>query len=190
MKKLFSYIFIAVILLNSYGCSGENTNAPDISEYYSGLSSFEAKAVVTAHYSDYTVDFTLMFSYDSEVGSTVAVENPTELEGISASFDGDALLVGYDGAFIETGVPDPDSVPPIASLPQLFRVWSDGVVDEQGKERISDTDYIIITHKSDSGAADITYRTWFLTDSLLPYKAKILKNGQTKIQCEFLLINA
>jgi len=175
------------LLISVAGCSSGPEAAARVSEFYSGLSAMELQAALTAEFSDYAVDFELQFSYDSQGESYVKVKKPVEIEGVRIKFDDNGTTLEYEGASLEVGAPEETVISPAAVLPELLRVWSEGIVSEQGTEKIDGTDCFRLTYRSKKNDTEILFRTWFDQSSLKPLKADIFTDGKKKISCEFLL---
>jgi outer membrane lipoprotein-sorting protein len=188
MKKVFILITAVVFAFSLFsGCSGKSDAAARVTEYYSGLSTMAVQAAVTAEYTDYAVDFELNFSYDSQGDSIVEVKKPVEIAGVKAVIEDDKTTLKYDGASLDIGIPEDTVISPAAVLPELLRVWSRGIVFEQGKENIGGTDCLLITYKSTHNETELLYRTWFDANNLKPLKADVFADGKKKISCEFLI---
>jgi outer membrane lipoprotein-sorting protein len=188
MRKVSAFALLFLLLFAVMaGCSVKTDSAERVSEYYSGLSSMTVDASVKAEYEDYAVDFELKFSYDSQGKSTVEVKKPVEIEGVKVVIGEDKTTLDYDGASLDVGVPEDTVISPAAVLPELLRVWSRGIVFEQGKEKVGGTDCLLISYQSKHNETEVLYRTWFDASNLKPLKADVFADGDKKISCEFLI---
>jgi outer membrane lipoprotein-sorting protein len=176
-----------LLIFACQGCLSRDDSALRVKEYYSGLSSMKLLAAVSADYGDYTADFELAFSFDSEGESRVEVKKPAEIEGVKVLFGENGVSLEYEGVSLELARPEDTIVSPAAVLPELFHVWSDGVVSEYGSEKVGDTDCLRIAYKSGQDENEILYLTWFNGTDLKPLKAEIFAEGKKKIDCEFLI---
>ena len=190
MKKVMPKILpvLAILFLAVSGCSAEGDGlAEHVKEYYSGLSSMDLQASVTAEFSDYAFDFELKFSYDSQGESFIEVRKPVEIEGVRVKFDSNGTYLEYDGASLQVGDTEAMPVSPAAVMPELLRVWSEGIVVEQGAEKVDGADCIRLAFSSEKNDLKLLFRTWFERSSLKPLKADIFADGKKIIDCEFLL---
>lgn len=182
------WMLLCAILIGLFGCSAEGTLGPSVSDYYSGLETYFAQTNVTAHYSDYSVDFVLDFRYDAHKGSTVTVAGPEEIAGVEAHFADSSMTASFEGAAIEFGDPSEILLSPMAILPELFRVWSDGVVIEQGFDRLDRMETIFLTHQAGTGEGELLLKTWFDRNTYQPIQSEIYQDQQLKMQCTFLIV--
>ena len=180
---LLSGIFITILT----GCSTAQNNEMRVSEYYSGLSTMNVLANVNADFEDYFVDFQLEFKYNAQGESFIGVKKPSEIEGVKVFFDDDEVILNYEGVSLEMDLSGSSVISPVGALPELLRVWRNGIVSEEGSEKIDGTDCIIITHTASQNGIDVQYSTWFDSENLKPIKAEIYENGYRKIQCAFLI---
>jgi hypothetical protein len=184
-ELLLSSIFFILMVLT--GCSSSSDNVARVSEYYSGLTTMKVLTDVRADFDDYFVDFQLEFDYNALGRSVIEVKKPSEIEGVEVVFGDDEITLNYDGVSLEMGHYSHSALSPVGAIPELLRVWQDGMVSEQGIEKIDGTECIFILHKSSANGVEVQYSTWFDNNSLKPIKAEIAVDGIRKIQCEYLI---
>lgn len=187
-KKVYFILLIALLFaIACIGCRSADETATRVADYYSGITEMTEQAVITAEFEDYTVDFELEFQYNAHEGSTVHVRKPAEIEDVRVLFDEEGVRLEYTGASLEVGIPEDIVIAPVAVLPELFRIWSSGIVYEQGSERIENTECLLMTYRSDHNETEILYRTWFDAETLKPVLAEVYRDGTRVIRAEFLI---
>lgn len=188
LKFVLCSFIILCIIVTVTGCSTPNSDSAfRVSDYYSGLTTMNVLVGMTAEFDDYSVDFELVFKYNSQGQSFIEVKKPDEIEGVRVMFQDDGIELEYEGVSLETGLSEASAVSPVGALPELLRVWIGGIVSEQGKERIDGNECLLITHTATRNGAELQYNTWFDAESLKPIKAEIYENGYRKIICDFLI---
>ncbi len=188
MRKSGLFLFavlLALFLLNA--CSEDNPDTTRVTDYYSGLTKMTVQAAVSAEYSGYAVDFELSFVLDDQGKSFVEVKKPEEIAGIKVFLNNGEKTLNFAGMTVDVGTPEETVISPVEVLPELLRVWQDGIIFEQGKEKVSGTDCVMITYKSNKGNVEVLYRTWFDAESLKPVQADIYADGNKKMSCIFLI---
>jgi outer membrane lipoprotein-sorting protein len=184
MLLLFFNIVFGLVLI---GCSDNVDNGTRVADYYSGLSTMNVLADINANFGDYFVDFQLEFKYNAQGESIIEVKKPSEIEGVKVRFVDDEIILDYEGVSLEMGPSENSAISPVGALPELLRVWRDGMVSDQGHEKVDGTDCIYISHKATRDSVEIQYCTWFDAESLKPIKAEINEDGHRKILCTYLI---
>ena len=185
-KRFNAVALLLVLFCLLSGCSGGTTEG-DISGLYEGMEHMTAKALVTADFTDYSVAFGFDYTYGGEdgVGDSLVLTAPEEICGVRVSVSGDGSKIEYDGISVEAGSPVDSGISAVLFLPELVRQWRTGVIYEQGSERLSGTDCLLVTHRTGIEAGELLYRTWFDSEELKPVCAELIFQGRRTIYCEF-----
>lgn len=123
MKKRL--LFLPMMLLLLTGCGGGQEGktgaealAVAIRGEYMAMTAYSLQAKVNADYGQRVYDFTLSVTSDGEE-TTVVIQEPEMLAGVTARIDGDEGTLEYEDLSLETGFLDGESLSPVSALPTL-----------------------------------------------------------------------
>ena len=129
--------------------------------------------------------YTLSCKWENGGESTVTVEAPDELAGITASFDGEDMSLIFDGAALAAGKIGSGELSPASCLPMLMDAVCDGYMLEKSKEEYSGADaYRVTFDTTGTDGQKIDYTVWF-GDGDTPLAAEISEEGNMIFKGEF-----
>lgn len=141
----------------------------------------EMTIALTADYGSRVYDYTVSYTGSGDIG-TLEILQPESIAGLQAELrEGSAYLV-YDGTEFETGAILPDGLAPIDALPMLITQWQTGYVTDAVSERYKGQDTVALTT---AVTDDVSLRTWFDEETLLPVHAEVSYNNSVVLFCDF-----
>lgn len=133
MKKRL--LFLPMMLLLLTGCGGGQEGktgaealAVAIRGEYMAMTAYSLQAKVNADYGQRVYDFTLSVTSDGEE-TTVVIQEPEMLAGVTARIDGDEGTLEYEDLSLETGFLDGESLSPVSALPTLVEAARTQYID-------------------------------------------------------------
>lgn len=133
MKKRL--LFLPMMLLLLTGCGGGQEGktgaealAVAIRGEYMAMTAYSLQAKVNADYGQRVYDFTLSVTSDGEE-TTVVIQEPEMLAGVTARMDGDEGTLEYEDLSLETGFLDGESLSPVSALPTLVEAARTQYID-------------------------------------------------------------
>ena len=164
MKKLTALLLLTLLLT---GCGEKTASTESIQQQYEQIAAAHMEAEVTLHLAEENETFVLACDY-APGRSTVTIQQPEDLRGISATVEGDDLTVSYEGMILPAGTLD--RVCPANVLAFLPKMLSDGYLTEYGAEQMEGVDCCRMTLDKDG----VYCTVWLDTASLIPRFAEIL----------------
>ena len=186
MKKRL--LFLPMMLLLLTGCGGGQEGktgaealAVAIRGEYMAMTAYSLQAKVNADYGQRVYDFTLSVTSDGEE-TTVVIQEPEMLAGVTARMDGDEGTLEYEDLSLETGFLDGESLSPVSALPTLVEAARTQYID-----RCTLADGVLEVHcadpEQDSGTGqEVTLYFDAQTHALTG--GEISQDGRRVITCE------
>ena len=189
MRKVISLCVLMMILLPLSGCLGgdegqENLDlALTLRGEYLAMENFSAQAELTADYGQRVYEFGLS-AVGSDEETVLTVTAPEPVAGITARLKSGKSFLEYDELSIETGRLTQDGLSPVSAIPALLEAVRSGYItacgtDDSGAFRV------------DYGAPDTPpgtgteYVLWFDSQSHVPLRGEVSKDGVRCIECTF-----
>lgn len=184
MKIRILLFFLPVLLMFS-SCSGDFSEAEELTRRFSSVSSMDARVRITADFPSREAVYIIDYSYKKDGDDALTIRAPEDVAGVGAVISKGTARLTFDGAILETGKFSETEISPLSAVPTLISVWCGGNITEAECTKLSgkDTAFVITRISSDEG--DTEYRTWFLRDNGAPLRSEIFLNGERIIQCEF-----
>ena len=136
---------------------------------------------VSAHYGDKVFEFKLKYTED-ENERAVEITEPEELSGIRAVYKEDGFELCFDGASITTGELTGVGLSPCEVVGCLVDQWKNGYVISLASEVYDGVETVSAeTHITDT----VSQKTWFDSETLLPVRSEMYREGTAVIFCEF-----
>lgn len=173
MKKIVPLLLLLVLFLS--GCGEKSTSMEGIQRQYEKIGTAHMEAEITLHLSEENRTFVLACDYMADDKTTVTIQEPEELQGITATVDGKDLTVSYDDMILPAGTLD--NVCPANVLPCLLQMISDGYVTEYGQEQVNGVDCYRLTLEEDG----LYCTVWLDTESLIPRFAEVMGEDGTVV---------
>lgn len=186
MKK--QLLFLPMMLLLLTGCGGGQEGktgaealAVAIRGEYMAMTAYSLQAKVNADYGQRVYDFTLSVTSDGEE-TTVVIQEPEMLAGVTARMDGDEGTLEYEDLSLETGFLDGESLSPVSALPTLVEAARTQYID-----RCTLADGVLEVHCADPEEDAGTGREvtlWFDAQTHALTGGEISQDGRRVITCE------
>lgn len=186
MKKRL--LFLPMMLLLLTGCGGGQEGktgaealAVAIRGEYMAMTGYSLQAQVNADYGQRVYDFTLSVTSDGEE-TTVVIQEPEMLAGVTARMDGDEGTLEYEDLSLETGFLDGESLSPVSALPTLVEAARTQYID-----RCTLADGVLEVHCADPEEDAGTGREvtlWFDAQTHALTGGEISQDGRRVITCE------
>ena len=186
MKKRL--LFLPMMLLLLTGCGGGQEGktgaealAVAIRGEYMAMTAYSLQAKVNADYGQRVYDFTLSVTSDGEE-TTVVIQEPEMLAGVTARMDGDEGTLEYEDLSLETGFLDGESLSPVSALPTLVEAARTQYID-----RCTLADGVLEVHCADPEEDAGTGREvtlWFDAQTHALTGGEIRQDGRRVITCE------
>ncbi len=186
MKKRL--LFLPMMLLLLTGCGGGQEGktgaealAVAIRGEYMAMTAYSLQAKVNADYGQRVYDFTLSVTSDGEE-TTVVIQEPEMLAGVTARMDGDEGTLEYEDLSLETGFLDGESLSPVSALPTLVEAARTQYID-----RCTLADGVLEVHCADPEEDAGTGREvtlWFDAQTHALTGGEISQDGRRVITCE------
>lgn len=167
------------------GAGNTDELALDIRSDYIAMNGCTAKLDVTADYGQRVYDYTLALTYAKDGDTTLTVEAPQEIAGITARLTGGSAVLEYDGVSLETGPLDTSGLSPIGCAPYLLSCAREAFIAESGLETVGESETLRCTYRDpDSTPGTGTeVSLWFDTNTHAPVQGEILSDGAQIIKC-------
>ena len=136
---------------------------------------------LTADYGDKVYEYKLKYEGTADDG-LLTVTEPENIAGLSAHLWEDGITLKYDDVSLETGALSPDGLSPLDAVPAMLSAWTAGYPEACVFESIDGDDFVSVGYPL-TGTEYL--RTWFDTETLLPYMTEITSNGSVVIKCVF-----
>lgn len=186
MKKRL--LFLPMMLLLLTGCGGGQEGktgaealAVAIRGEYMAMTAYSLQAKVNADYGQRVYDFTLSVTSDGEE-TTVVIQEPEMLAGVTARMDGDEGTLEYEDLSLGTGFLDGESLSPVSALPTLVEAARTQYID-----RCTLADGVLEVHCADPEEDAGTGREvtlWFDAQTHALTGGEISQDGRRVITCE------
>ena len=169
------------------GAGNTDELALDIRSDYIAMQGCTAKLEITADYGQRVYDYTLALTYEKGGDTTLTVEAPEEVAGITARVSGDKASLEYDGVSLETGPLDTSGLSPVGCAPYLMRCAAEGFIAESGLETVGETEALRCTYRDPDAVPGTGSESslWFDTAPQAPIQGEILSDGVQIIRCTF-----
>jgi len=181
-------LFLPMMLLLLTGCGGGQEGktgaealAVAIRGEYMAMTAYSLQAKVNADYGQRVYDFTLSVTSDGEE-TTVVIQEPEMLAGVTARMDGDEGTLEYEDLSLETGFLDGESLSPVSALPTLVEAARTQYID-----RCTLADGVLEVHCADPEEDAGTGREvtlWFDAQTHALTGGEISQDGRRVITCE------
>lgn len=189
-KKVCTRMISLLLLCLLCGCTGADSDNDLTLELRSDFLSREGCSGVmelTADYGQRVYAYTVEFDGTVKDGMTLAITEPEEVAGVSASIREGQTYLEYDGVRLETGPVNEEGLSPLDALPTFLTAMESGYIAETGSERMGETEVLRICCRdpeTDPGQGLETV-LWFDKAQKTLLRGEVRSDGFTVIQCEF-----
>lgn len=189
-KKVCTRMISLLLLCLLCGCTGADSDNDLTLELRSDFLSREGCSGVmelTADYGQRVYAYTVEFDGTVKDGMTLAITEPEEVAGVTASIREGQTYLEYDGVRLETGPVNEEGLSPLDALPTFLTAMESGYIAETGSERMGETEVLRICCRdpeTDPGQGLETV-LWFDKAQKTLLRGEVRSDGFTVIQCEF-----
>ncbi|HPE16219.1 MAG TPA: hypothetical protein PK597_04620 [Oscillospiraceae bacterium] len=142
------------------------------------------EASVTADYGDRVYEFTLCLEEEAPGEGIVAVLTPETLAGVTMSYTAEGSALRYDDLTLDTGELAGTGLSPMEALPALLRSWRSGAVTSTGREKIGETETVLVRCDASEDAEEtVEHLLWLEEESGRPVQMEIVANGYAAFRC-------
>lgn len=169
------------------GTGAGNTDelALDIRAEYIAMTGCSATLTLTADYGRRVYDYTLALVYQREGDTTITVQAPEEVAGVTARISKDSAALEYDGVSLETGPLDATGLSPVSAVPAILKCAQEGFIAETAVEPVGEAECLKVTYRDPDAQPGTGVETslWFHTDTHALAQGEILSDGAQIIRC-------
>ena len=182
MRRFAAILFSVLMVLTLCSCSSSK-NADDLAESIrtkmAEVNTLDISTSVRADYGQRAYDFELHFTGNEKEG-IIEVKSPESIAGsiikisdgkVNTEFDGITLYMGQVSEIQET---------PACALVTLIDSWKNGYITDSVFETLNDIDAVAVTAYVSETCET---RTWYNVDTMLPFYAEVITQGQTSLFC-------
>ena len=173
MKRIIPVFGVCMLLLT--GCGAEAAPIGNIQSQYEKVASARMEAEVTLHLTEEDRTFVLACQYEAQGKSTVTIQEPEELRGVSAAVEGADLTVSYGEMLLPAGTLE--TVCPANVLPYLLRQLGAGYVSQWCEESVDGVECCRLTVDNEETLLTV----WLESASLIPRFAEVAGKDGEKI---------
>lgn len=167
------------------GAGNTDELALDIRAEYIAMTGCSATLDLTADYGERVYDYTLTLVYQREGDTTVTVEAPEEIAGVTARISKDSAALEYDGVSLETGPLDATGLSPVSAVPAILKCAMEGFIAETAVEPVGEAECLRVTYRDPDARPGTGVETslWFDTANHALTQGEILSDGYQVIRC-------
>ena len=138
---------LMITLLLELSACGEGSESAGLDarfrQYYAALTSFTARAQVTADYGERVYQYELAMSGDLTQGS-LEVLSPENIAGAGFSWAEGGGSMSYEGVSLETGALSEDGLSPADAMPMILETLATGRQISTGEQKLDGEDTIYL----------------------------------------------
>ena len=184
--KLGALMITLLLVLSACGEGSESAGLDArFRQYYGALTSFTARAQVTADYGERVYQYELAMSGDLTQGS-LEVLSPENIAGAGFSWAEGGGSMSYEGVSLETGALSEDGLSPADAMPMTLETLATGRQISTGEQKLDgeDTIYLELANPAYPDESS-TVLAWLAREDGALRRAEVTKDGTTVVTCRF-----
>lgn len=187
VKRICFAAMTVLVMLSACGEAGQKQSpAEDALEQYRNMTGAELAAHVSCTWNGEAREYLLKCTYAPEGESTVEVQEPEELAGLTAVVDGETMGLRYEGDCLDAGTISNEGISPAACLPRLLDALRTGWLLEENEEKWGETDCLRLTvDTTGAEGGKILWTVWLNRETGVPVHGEIAVEEEIIFQLEF-----
>lgn len=186
LLKLGALMITLLLVLSACGEGSESAGLDArFRQYYAALTSFTARAQVTADYGERVYQYELAMSGDLTQGA-LEVLSPENIAGAGFSWAEGGGSMSYEGVSLETGALSEDGLSPADAMPMILETLATGRQISTGEQKLDgeDTIYLELANPAYPDESS-TVLAWLAREDGALRRAEVTKDGTTVVTCRF-----
>lgn len=188
-KFVCTPMILLLLVLSACGSKTESEDALALQfrTEYLEMQSCEGTVEMISDYGQRVYEYTVAFSWQKDGDLSLTLQQPKELEGMTAHISQGQTMLEFDGAKLETGPISTEGLSPIDSIPATLNYMTNGYIAECGSEQLDERECLRVQCRNpeETAGEGVEAILWLDKTTGDLVRSEMVSEGVTVVRCLF-----